>query len=83
MARTKHRLTANAVENLKKPGLYADGGNLHLRVAGFTDTRLRWFCDAGGVLWVGVSSRERSRLRLCVVLDIQLITENPALRAVT
>ena len=33
MARTKHRLTAKAVENFKKPGLYADGGNLHLRVA--------------------------------------------------
>ncbi len=33
MARTKHRLTAKAVENQKKPGLYADGGNLHLRIA--------------------------------------------------
>lgn len=33
MARTKHRLTAKAVENLKQPGLYADGGNLNLRVA--------------------------------------------------
>jgi integrase len=33
VARTKHRLTAKAVENQKKPGLYADGGNLHLRVA--------------------------------------------------
>lgn len=33
MARTRHRLTAKGVENLKKPGLYADGGNLHLRIA--------------------------------------------------
>jgi hypothetical protein len=33
VARTKHRLTAKAVENQKKPGLYADGGNLHLRIA--------------------------------------------------
>jgi hypothetical protein len=33
VARTKHRLTAKAVENFKKPGLYADGGNLHLRIA--------------------------------------------------
>ena len=33
MARTKHRLSAKRVENLKKPGLYADGGNLYLRIA--------------------------------------------------
>lgn len=33
MARTKHRLTAKAVENKKQPGLYAGGGNLLLRVA--------------------------------------------------
>jgi hypothetical protein len=33
LARTKHRLTVKAVENLKQPGLYADGGNLHLRIA--------------------------------------------------
>ena len=33
VARTKHRLTAKAVENKKQPGLYAGGGNLLLRVA--------------------------------------------------
>jgi integrase len=33
MARTKHRLSAKRVENAKKPGLYADGGNLYLRIA--------------------------------------------------
>ncbi len=33
MARTKHRLSVKRVENLKKPGLYADGGNLYLRIA--------------------------------------------------
>jgi integrase len=33
VVRTKHRLTAKVVENKKKPGLYADGGNLYLRVA--------------------------------------------------
>jgi integrase len=33
VARTKHRLNAKLVEHLKKPGLYADGGNLHLRIA--------------------------------------------------
>ena len=33
MARTKHRFTAKAVENQRQPGLYADGGNLHLRIA--------------------------------------------------
>ena len=33
MVRTKHRLTAKAVENLKQPGLHADGKNLHLRIA--------------------------------------------------
>jgi hypothetical protein len=33
VVRTKHRLTAKAVENLKQPGLHAGGGNLRLRVA--------------------------------------------------
>lgn len=33
MGRTLHRLSAKAVANLKNPGLYADGGNLYLRVA--------------------------------------------------
>ncbi|MCB1503972.1 MAG: integrase arm-type DNA-binding domain-containing protein [Hyphomicrobiaceae bacterium] len=33
VARTKHRLTTKTVENQKQPGLYADGGNLLLRVA--------------------------------------------------
>jgi hypothetical protein len=33
VARTQHRLTAKGVDNLKAPGLYADGGNLHLRIA--------------------------------------------------
>ena len=33
MARTKHRLSPVGVKNLTTPGLYADGGNLYLRVA--------------------------------------------------
>jgi hypothetical protein len=33
MGRTLHRLSAKAVANLKKPGFYADGGNLYMRVA--------------------------------------------------
>jgi hypothetical protein len=33
MARTRSRLTALKVASIKKPGLYADGGNLYLRVA--------------------------------------------------
>jgi Arm DNA-binding domain len=32
MARTTERLTAIEVQNLKTPGLYADGGGLYLRV---------------------------------------------------
>ena len=33
MARTRSRLTAIKVASIKKPGLYADGGSLYLRVA--------------------------------------------------
>ncbi len=33
MARTRSRLTALKVASIKKPGLYADGGSLYLRVA--------------------------------------------------
>lgn len=33
MARKKNRLSPAGVKNRKAPGLYADGGNLYLRVA--------------------------------------------------
>jgi hypothetical protein len=38
MARTIQRLTALSVSKLSKPGLYADGGGLHLRVS-VTDSK--------------------------------------------
>jgi len=46
MARTIGKLTVLRIRQLKKPGLYADGGNLYLQVgktagkAGSTGTRL-------------------------------------------
>src|SRR5262245_2262497 len=68
MARTFHRLTARAVTTASKPGMYADGAGLYLRVArtGGKSWVLRFMLDGqaremglGGVAKVGLADARR------------------------
>ena len=53
MARPEKRLTARAVETIKKPGLHADGGGLYLHVSrnGAQSWIFRWKRDGRCATW--------------------------------
>src|SRR5262249_42405942 len=68
MARTFHRLTARVVATASKPGMYADGAGLYLRVAraGGKSWVLRFMLDGkaremglGGVTKVGLADARK------------------------
>lgn len=48
MARTMNRLSARAVSTLTKPGIYADGAGLYLRIQGSTSRSWVYIWHASG-----------------------------------
>lgn len=67
-SRAMHRLSAAFVKSVSEPGLYSDGGNLYLHVAGpqakswlfmYTRTRKRHEMGLGSLAWVGLSAARK------------------------